>query len=299
MEQQLCPTCGASYTAWRCPVCNEEDDEVIYPSGTWTRPPEERPLLGRGPQGESGVRGIFGERGPEGPAGSPAVIGREEIRGLRGITGMTGPRGITGMTGATGPAQPFMGFGRGGIVEAGEMVNAQPWGFGQTSTASTMSPFGGTRGPVGPMGPMGMMGERGRMGPAGRDGPEGPPGPMGPPGPPGPPALPIGFATRLEESDAFEGRLFFRHALLERGLYTIPISGNYLVTALLSFSYPFTGELIVDGDEIYTRYKVRNQPSVNLSVILSLRVGDQIGLRLSNPNVVNLEEGAVWGIARV
>ncbi|XP_052666179.1 EMILIN-1 [Harpia harpyja] len=105
-------------------------------------------------------------------------------------------------------------------------------------------------GPPGPPGPAGPMGEMGPPGPAGPPGKDGEQGPMGPPGLPGergevgePGSVPrIAFSAALSTQHAEPGTVPFDQVLLndggaydpETGTFTAPVSGRYLVSAVLT-----------------------------------------------------------------
>ncbi|KAM6324492.1 EMILIN-1 [Aegotheles albertisi] len=108
----------------------------------------------------------------------------------------------------------------------------------------------GDQGPPGPPGPAGPMGERGPAGPAGPPGKDGEHGPMGPPGLPGergavgePGSVPrVAFSAALSTQRAEPGTVPFDQVLLndgsaydpETGVFTAPVSGRYLVSAVLT-----------------------------------------------------------------
>ncbi|XP_065691306.2 EMILIN-1 isoform X1 [Patagioenas fasciata] len=105
----------------------------------------------------------------------------------------------------------------------------------------------GPPGPPGPAGPRGEMGPPGPSGPPGKDGEQ---GPMGPPGLPGergavgaPGSVPrIAFSAALSTQRAEPGTVPFDQVLLndggaydpETGTFTAPVSGRYLVSAVLT-----------------------------------------------------------------
>ncbi|XP_074717261.1 EMILIN-1 [Strix uralensis] len=105
-------------------------------------------------------------------------------------------------------------------------------------------------GPPGPPGPAGPMGETGPPGPAGPPGKDGEQGPMGPPGLPGergevgePGSVPrVAFSAALSTQRAEPGTVPFDQVLLndggaydpETGTFTAPVSGRYLVSAVLT-----------------------------------------------------------------
>ncbi|XP_072714190.1 LOW QUALITY PROTEIN: EMILIN-1 [Ciconia boyciana] len=105
----------------------------------------------------------------------------------------------------------------------------------------------GPPGPPGPAGPMGEMGPPGPSGPPGKDGEQ---GPMGPPGLPGergdvgePGSVPhIAFSAALSTQRTEPGTVPFDQVLLndggaydpETGTFTAPVSGRYLVSAVLT-----------------------------------------------------------------
>ncbi|KAM6208790.1 EMILIN-1 [Sarcoramphus papa] len=105
----------------------------------------------------------------------------------------------------------------------------------------------GPPGPPGPAGPMGEMGPPGPTGPPGKDGEQ---GPMGPPGLPGergevgePGSVPrVAFSAALSTQHAEPGTVPFDQVLLndggaydpETGTFTAPVSGRYLVSAVLT-----------------------------------------------------------------
>ncbi|KAM9298292.1 EMILIN-1 [Morus bassanus] len=105
----------------------------------------------------------------------------------------------------------------------------------------------GPPGPPGPTGPMGEMGPPGPTGPPGKDGEQ---GPMGPPGLPGergevgePGSVPrIAFSAALSTQRVEPGTVPFDQVLLndggaydpETGTFTAPVSGRYLVSAVLT-----------------------------------------------------------------
>ncbi|XP_075606281.1 EMILIN-1 isoform X2 [Balearica regulorum gibbericeps] len=105
-------------------------------------------------------------------------------------------------------------------------------------------------GPPGPPGPTGPMGEMGPPGPAGPPGKDGEQGPVGPPGLPGergevgePGSVPrIAFSAALSTQRTEPGTVPFDQVLLndggaydaETGTFTAPVSGRYLVSAVLT-----------------------------------------------------------------
>ncbi|XP_061845828.1 EMILIN-1 [Colius striatus] len=105
-------------------------------------------------------------------------------------------------------------------------------------------------GPPGPPGPAGPMGEAGPPGPVGPPGKDGEQGLMGPPGLPGergevgpPGSVPrIAFSAALSTQHAEPGTVPFDQVLLndggaydpETGTFTAPVSGRYLVSAVLT-----------------------------------------------------------------
>ncbi|XP_075564266.1 LOW QUALITY PROTEIN: EMILIN-1-like [Pelecanus crispus] len=105
-------------------------------------------------------------------------------------------------------------------------------------------------GPPGPPGPAGPVGEMGPPGPAGPPGKDGEQGPVGPPGLPGergevgePGSVPrIAFSAALSTQRAEPGTVPFDQVLLndggaydpETGTFTAPVSGRYLVSAVLT-----------------------------------------------------------------
>ncbi|KAM9563219.1 EMILIN-1 [Guaruba guarouba] len=105
-------------------------------------------------------------------------------------------------------------------------------------------------GPPGPPGPIGPMGEMGPPGPAGPPGKDGEQGPMGPPGLPGergdvgePGSVPrVAFSAALSTRRTEPGTVPFDQVLLndggaydpETGMFTAPVSGRYLVSAVLT-----------------------------------------------------------------
>ncbi|XP_054035800.1 EMILIN-1 [Dryobates pubescens] len=102
-------------------------------------------------------------------------------------------------------------------------------------------------GPPGPAGPRGEMGPPGPAGPPGKDGEQ---GPMGPPGLPGergevgePGSVPrIAFSAALSTQRTEPGTVPFDQVLLndggaydpETGTFTVPVTGRYLVSAVLT-----------------------------------------------------------------
>ncbi|KAM6407319.1 LOW QUALITY PROTEIN: EMILIN-1 [Pluvialis apricaria] len=107
-----------------------------------------------------------------------------------------------------------------------------------------------TAGPPGPPGPAGPVGEMGPPGPAGPPGKDGEQGPVGPPGLPGergevgePGSVPrIAFSAALSTQRTEPGTVPFDQVLLndggaydpETGTFTAPVSGRYLVSAVLT-----------------------------------------------------------------
>ncbi|XP_056200398.1 EMILIN-1 [Falco biarmicus] len=105
-------------------------------------------------------------------------------------------------------------------------------------------------GPPGPPGPIGPMGEIGPPGPPGPPGKDGEQGPLGPPGLPGergtvgePGSVPhIAFSATLSTQRTEPGTVPFDQVLLndggaydpETGTFTAPVSGRYLVSAVLT-----------------------------------------------------------------
>ncbi|XP_051471663.1 EMILIN-1 [Apus apus] len=108
----------------------------------------------------------------------------------------------------------------------------------------------GTDGPPGPPGPAGPRGEMGPPGPTGPPGKDGEQGPVGPPGLPGerglqgePGSVPrIAFSAALSTQRTEPGTVPFDQVLLndggaydpETGMFTAPVSGRYLVSAVLT-----------------------------------------------------------------
>ncbi|XP_072189821.1 LOW QUALITY PROTEIN: EMILIN-1 [Excalfactoria chinensis] len=105
----------------------------------------------------------------------------------------------------------------------------------------------GPPGPPGPMGPPGEMGPSGPSGPPGKDGEQGPVGPPGLPGERGPVGEPgsvphIAFSAALSTQRTEPGTVPFDRVLLndggaydpETGTFTAPVSGRYLVSAVLT-----------------------------------------------------------------
>uniref|UniRef100_A0A8V0Y0F3 Elastin microfibril interfacer 1 n=1 Tax=Gallus gallus TaxID=9031 RepID=A0A8V0Y0F3_CHICK len=99
----------------------------------------------------------------------------------------------------------------------------------------------GPPGPPGPVGPPGEMGPSGPSGPPGKDGEQGPVGPPGPVGEPG--SVPhIAFSAALSTQRTEPGTVPFDRVLLndggaydpETGTFTAPVSGRYLVSAVLT-----------------------------------------------------------------
>ncbi|XP_040984772.1 EMILIN-1 [Aquila chrysaetos chrysaetos] len=111
----------------------------------------------------------------------------------------------------------------------------------------TQRDLAGPPGPPGPAGPMGEMGPPGPAGPPGKDGEQGPVGPPGLPGERGevgePGSVPrIAFSAALSTQHAEPGTVPFDQVLLndggaydpETGTFTAPVSGRYLVSAVLT-----------------------------------------------------------------
>uniref|UniRef100_A0A663F9X2 Elastin microfibril interfacer 1 n=1 Tax=Aquila chrysaetos chrysaetos TaxID=223781 RepID=A0A663F9X2_AQUCH len=105
----------------------------------------------------------------------------------------------------------------------------------------TQRDLAGPPGPPGPAGPMGEMGPPGPAGPPGKDGEQGPVGPPGEVGEPG--SVPrIAFSAALSTQHAEPGTVPFDQVLLndggaydpETGTFTAPVSGRYLVSAVLT-----------------------------------------------------------------
>ncbi|XP_061206234.1 EMILIN-1 isoform X1 [Neopsephotus bourkii] len=105
----------------------------------------------------------------------------------------------------------------------------------------------GPPGPPGPIGPMGEMGPPGPAGPPGKDGEQGPMGPQGLPGERGdvgePGSVPrVAFSAALSTRRTEPGTVPFDQVLLndggaydpETGMFTAPVSGRYLVSAVLT-----------------------------------------------------------------
>lgn len=105
----------------------------------------------------------------------------------------------------------------------------------------------GPPGPPGPVGPPGEMGPSGPSGPPGKDGEQGPVGPPGLPGERGPVGEPgsvphIAFSAALSTQRTEPGTVPFDRVLLndggaydpETGTFTAPVSGRYLVSAVLT-----------------------------------------------------------------
>ncbi|XP_030324680.1 EMILIN-1 [Calypte anna] len=109
---------------------------------------------------------------------------------------------------------------------------------------------GGQRGDPGPPGPAGPRGETGPPGPSGPPGKDGEQGPMGPPGLPGERGLRgeagsvprVAFSAALSSQRVEPGTVPFDQVLLndggaydpETGTFTAPVSGRYLVSAVLT-----------------------------------------------------------------
>ncbi|XP_030347081.1 EMILIN-1 isoform X2 [Strigops habroptila] len=105
----------------------------------------------------------------------------------------------------------------------------------------------GPPGPPGPIGPKGEMGSPGPAGPPGKDGEQGPMGPQGLPGERGdvgePGSVPrVAFSAALSTRRTEPGTVPFDQVLLndggaydpETGMFTAPVSGRYLVSAVLT-----------------------------------------------------------------
>ncbi|KAM6463020.1 EMILIN-1 isoform 1-T1 [Liasis olivaceus] len=102
-------------------------------------------------------------------------------------------------------------------------------------------------GPPGPSGPMGKQGPPGPMGPPGKDGKtgtEGPPGLPGKQGPPGPAGIvpKVSFSAALTTWHINTGTIIFDKELVNdgnfynpnTGIFTAPVAGRYLVSAILT-----------------------------------------------------------------
>uniref|UniRef100_A0A8C6VHN8 Elastin microfibril interfacer 1 n=1 Tax=Naja naja TaxID=35670 RepID=A0A8C6VHN8_NAJNA len=99
----------------------------------------------------------------------------------------------------------------------------------------------GPPGLPGPMGPPGLMGPPGKDGKTGIEGPPGFPGSQGPPGPPG--RIPqVSFSAALTTWHVNTGTIIFDKELVNdgnfydptTGIFTAPVSGRYLVSAILT-----------------------------------------------------------------
>ncbi|XP_020663950.3 EMILIN-1 [Pogona vitticeps] len=111
----------------------------------------------------------------------------------------------------------------------------------------TLQDFTGPQGPPGPVGPMGRQGPPGPMGSPGKDGrtgaagPPGLPGEQGLPGPAGT-APKVSFTASLTSWQGETGTIAFDRVLVndgdaydpDSGIFTAPISGRYLVSAILT-----------------------------------------------------------------
>ncbi|XP_026564385.1 EMILIN-1 [Pseudonaja textilis] len=99
----------------------------------------------------------------------------------------------------------------------------------------------GLPGPMGKQGPPGLMGPPGKDGKTGIEGPPGFPGNQGPPGPPG--RIPqVSFSAALTTWHVNTGTIIFDKELVNdgnfydptTGIFTAPVSGRYLVSAILT-----------------------------------------------------------------
>ncbi|XP_052538923.1 EMILIN-1 [Tympanuchus pallidicinctus] len=121
-----------------------------------------------------------------------------------------------------------------------QQLRSEVFGGGRQQTA-------GPPGPPGPMGPPGEMGPSGPSGPPGKDGEQGPVGAPGLPGERGPVGEPgsvphIAFSAALSTQRTEPGTVPFDRVLLndggaydpETGTFTAPVSGRYLVSAVLT-----------------------------------------------------------------
>ncbi|XP_042334788.1 EMILIN-1 [Sceloporus undulatus] len=111
----------------------------------------------------------------------------------------------------------------------------------------TLQDFTGPPGLPGPIGPMGRQGPPGPMGPPGKDGRM---GSVGPPGLPGEQGLPgpvgtmpkVSFTAALTSRHLDTGTIVFDRVLVndgdfydrDSGIFTAPVSGRYLVSAVLT-----------------------------------------------------------------
>ncbi|XP_039202022.1 EMILIN-1 [Crotalus tigris] len=99
----------------------------------------------------------------------------------------------------------------------------------------------GLPGPMGKQGPPGPMGAPGKDGKTGMEGPPGFPGKQGPPGPPGR-VLKVSFSAALTTWHFSTGTIIFDKELVNdgnfynpnTGIFTAPVSGRYLVSAILT-----------------------------------------------------------------
>jgi len=161
------------------------------------------------------------------------------IRGCRGPTGQQGPTGAQGPTGPQGLEGP-----------------TGPQGL---------------EGPTGPQGLEGPTGQQGLEGLTGAQGPTGDQGPAGLQGPTGPSGQLVGFSAALEGPSGTTGNqnisnggvneIIFNNDLTEpfydipgnydsgNGIFTVPITGTYNITAALSVningSSEITGQLYI------------------------------------------------------
>lgn len=184
----------------------------------------------------------------------------------------------------------------------------------------------GPAGEVGPPGPPGVQGPPGPAGPPGppgkdgQEGPVGPPGPQGEQGEEGTPAVPaprVAFSAALSLPRSEPGTVPFDRVLLndggyydpETGVFTAPLSGRYLLSAVLTghrhekveavLSRSNLGVARIDSggyepEALENKPVAESQPSPGalgvFSLILPLQAGDTVCIDLVMGQLAHSEE---------
>ncbi|XP_005371402.1 EMILIN-1 [Microtus ochrogaster] len=190
----------------------------------------------------------------------------------------------------------------------------------------SLKDFTGPSGEAGPPGPPGLQGPPGPAGPPGLPGKDGPKGPIGPPGPQGEqgvegaPAAPVprvAFSAALSLPRSEPGTVPFDRVLLndggyydpETGVFTAPLSGRYLLSAVLTghrhekveavLSRSNLGVARIDSggyepEGLENKPVAESQPSPGalgvFSLILPLQVGDTVCIDLVMGQLAHSEE---------
>lgn len=190
----------------------------------------------------------------------------------------------------------------------------------------SLKDFTGPSGEAGPPGPPGLQGPPGPAGPPGLPGKDGEKGPIGPPGPQGEqgeegaPAAPVprvAFSAALSLPRSEPGTVPFDRVLLndggyydpETGVFTAPLSGRYLLSAVLTghrhekveavLSRSNLGVARIDSggyepEGLENKPVAESQPSPGalgvFSLILPLQVGDTVCIDLVMGQLAHSEE---------